>query len=119
MSKRNQVQFSRPEDPKFLKLIKEQIGYKNEPSVDTKVSGGRGVKHPTHTKIFEFGIHFVRLCFVVLLLQRQKLNQEFDDSSDSDDELPQIVVTRTGDLSAEQVEAEKRRIESGKNLFYL
>lgn len=38
MSKRNQVQFSRPEDPKFLKLIKEQIGYnKNEPSVDTKV----------------------------------------------------------------------------------
>lgn len=38
MSKRNQVQFSRPEDPKFLKLIKEQIGYKDEPSVDTKVS---------------------------------------------------------------------------------
>lgn len=38
MSKRNQVQFSRPEDPKFLRLIKEQIGYKNEPSVDTKVS---------------------------------------------------------------------------------
>ncbi|KAJ6643900.1 MOG interacting and ectopic P-granules protein 1, partial [Pseudolycoriella hygida] len=76
---RNQVQFSRPEDPKFLKLIKEQIGYKNEPSVDTK---------------------------------RQKLNQEFDDSSDSDDEQPQIVVTKVGDLSAEQVEAEKQRIES-------
>lgn len=38
MSKRNQVQFSRPEDPKFLKLIREQIGYKDEPSVDTKVS---------------------------------------------------------------------------------
>ncbi|KAG4077261.1 hypothetical protein HA402_009890 [Bradysia odoriphaga] len=79
MSKRNQVQFSRPEDPKFLKLIKEQIGYKNEPSVDTK---------------------------------RQKLNQEFDDSSDSDDEQPQIVIVKSGDLSAEQVEAEKRRIES-------
>lgn len=79
MSKRNQVQFSRPEDPKFLRLIKEQIGYKNEPSVDTK---------------------------------RQKLNQEFDDSSDSDDEQPQIVIVKSGDLSAEQVEAEKRRIES-------
>lgn len=51
------------------------------------------------------------------ILQRQKLNQEFDDSSDSDDEQPQIVVTKTGDLSAEQVEAEKRRIESGKKLF--
>lgn len=55
----------------------------------------------------------VRLCFTVTF-QRQKLNQEFDDSSDSDDEQPQIVVTKSGDLSAEQVEAEKRRIESGK-----
>lgn len=52
--------------------------------------------------------------FVVLFLQRQKLNQEFDDSSDSDDEQPQIVIVKSGDLSAEQVEAEKRRIESGK-----
>lgn len=41
MSKRNQIQFSRQADPKFLQLIKEQIGYKqNEPSVDTKVWGG-------------------------------------------------------------------------------
>lgn len=52
--------------------------------------------------------------FVVLFLQRQKLNQEFDDSSDSNDEQPQIVIVKSGDLSAEQVEAEKRRIESGK-----
>lgn len=41
------------------------------------------------------------------------MNQDFDDSSDSDDEQPQIVVTRSGDLTAEQVEAEKKRIESG------
>lgn len=61
----------------------------------------------------------MRLCFVVLLLQRQKLNQEFDDSSDSDDEQPQICVTKTGDLTAEEVEAEKRRIESGKKLDFL
>lgn len=52
--------------------------------------------------------------FVVLFLQRQKLNQHFDDSSDSEDEQPQIVIVKSGDLSAEQVEAEKRRIESGK-----
>lgn len=52
-------------------------------------------------------------------MQRQKLNQEFDDSSDSDEEQPQIVVTKTGDLSAEQVEAEKRRIEIGEILFDL
>lgn len=52
-------------------------------------------------------------------MQRQKLNQEFDDSSDSDDEQPQICVTKTGDLTAEEVEAEKQRIESGKKLNFL
>lgn len=56
-------------------------------------------------------------CFPFYILQRQKLNQEFDDSSDSssDEEQPQIVIVKAGDLSAEQVEVEKRRIESGKN----
>lgn len=37
MSKRNQVLFTKPEDPKFLKLIKQQIGYKDGPSIDAKV----------------------------------------------------------------------------------
>lgn len=37
--KRNQVLFTRPDDPKFLKLIKQQAGYKDDgPTVDTKVS---------------------------------------------------------------------------------
>lgn len=34
--KRN-VAFTRPEDPSFLKRIKEQIGYKEGPNIDTKV----------------------------------------------------------------------------------
>lgn len=38
MSKRkNNITFTRPEDPSFLKRMKEQIGYKEGPSVDTKV----------------------------------------------------------------------------------
>lgn len=36
MSKRN-VAFTRPEDPNFLKRLKEQIGYRDGPNVDTKV----------------------------------------------------------------------------------
>lgn len=35
--KRNQVLFTKPDDPKFLKLIKEQAGYKEGPTVDAKV----------------------------------------------------------------------------------
>lgn len=35
--KRNQVLFSKPDDPKFLKLIKEQAGYKEGPNIDAKV----------------------------------------------------------------------------------
>lgn len=35
--KRNQVQFTKPEDPKFLKLIKQQAGYRDGPTVDAKV----------------------------------------------------------------------------------
>ncbi len=62
MSKRNQVQFTRPEDPKFLKLIKDQIGYKNEPSVDTKVSDD-GCERDINKAIVSYFVHFVRLCF--------------------------------------------------------
>lgn len=37
MSKRNSVVFSKPEDPKFLKLFKQDSGYKEGPNVNTKV----------------------------------------------------------------------------------
>lgn len=36
MSKRS-IQFNKPEDPSFLKRIKESIGYREGPTVDTKV----------------------------------------------------------------------------------
>lgn len=37
MSKRP-ITFNRPEDPSFLKKIKQSIGYKEGPTVETKVS---------------------------------------------------------------------------------
>lgn len=37
MSKRNSIIYIKPTDPKFLRQIKEQIGYKEGPSIETKV----------------------------------------------------------------------------------
>lgn len=37
MSKRNNITYIKPADPKFLRQIKEQIGYKEGPTVETKV----------------------------------------------------------------------------------
>lgn len=55
---------------------------------------------------------------IVFFLQRQKLEFGNDeDVSDNDEEQPQIVVVRRGDLSAEEVEREKQLIESGSCFF--
>lgn len=37
MSKRNQVSYVKPADPKFLQQLKAQIGYSSGPDIDTKV----------------------------------------------------------------------------------
>lgn len=37
MSKRNNVAYIKPEDPKFLQQLKAQIGYQSGPSIDAKV----------------------------------------------------------------------------------
>lgn len=37
MSKRNNVTYIKPAEPKFLQQLKEQIGFKSGPTVDTKV----------------------------------------------------------------------------------
>lgn len=36
MSKRN-IAYIKPQEPSFLRKIKEQVGYKEGPTVDTKV----------------------------------------------------------------------------------
>lgn len=46
--------------------------------------------------------------------QRQRLDADSDsDRSDYEDDAPQVVVIRKGDLTAEQAEAEQKRIEKG------
>lgn len=38
MSKRNQVSYVRPAEPAFLSRFKRQVGYREGPTVDTKVT---------------------------------------------------------------------------------
>ena len=59
--------------------------------------------------------------FVYCAVQRQKL-EDFEGNSSSgeeaperEDEKPQIVVLKAGDLDAEQVEKEQKRLAKGKN----
>lgn len=44
MSKRNNLQYIKPADPKFLRQIKEQIGYKEGPSIESKVGSNSTIK---------------------------------------------------------------------------
>lgn len=87
MSKRN-VAFIKPDEPSFLKQIKQQIGYKEGPDINTK---------------------------------RQKLvhsdDEDLSDGQDLDEESPQVVVLKEGDLTAEEAGVEKKRIEIGKKDF--
>lgn len=41
MSKRNQVSYVRPAEPTFLARFKERVGYREGPTVETKVSPGQ------------------------------------------------------------------------------
>ncbi|XP_061393281.1 uncharacterized protein KIAA1143 homolog [Musca vetustissima] len=81
MSKRN-IAYIKPQDPSFLAKLKQEIGYKEGPNVDTK---------------------------------RQKLENLEDNISDSDepereDEKPLVVVLNSGDLTAQEAEAEQKRL---------
>lgn len=59
---------------------------------------------------------FVLFWVLFVLVQRQKFDENDYDSdySDKEEEQPQIVVVRSGDLSAEEAERERIRIETGE-----
>ncbi|KTG46652.1 hypothetical protein cypCar_00010279 [Cyprinus carpio] len=72
MSKKGNVSWVKPAEPSFLKKFKNDVGFKEGPTVETK---------------------------------KQQMPQLDEDSGDSDreDEMPQVVVLKKGDLSAEEV----------------
>ncbi|ENN75544.1 uncharacterized protein KIAA1143 homolog [Dendroctonus ponderosae] len=79
MPKKHNIAYVKPDEPTFLRKLKEQIGYKEGPTVDTK---------------------------------REDLGPvEDEDLRDSDEEQPQIVVLRPGDLTADEANQEKLRLE--------
>ncbi|XP_077383065.1 uncharacterized protein KIAA1143 homolog [Festucalex cinctus] len=78
-SKGSGVSWVKPAEPSFLKKFKNDVGYKEGPTVDTK---------------------------------RQQMPTLDDDSgSDREDELPQVVVLKDGDLTPEEVKQVKEGIE--------
>ncbi|XP_070692295.1 uncharacterized protein KIAA1143 homolog [Pempheris klunzingeri] len=80
-NKASGVSWVKPTEPSFLKKFKNDIGYKEGPTVDTK---------------------------------RQVMPTLDDDSgSDREDELPQIVVLKSGDLTAEEVKKTKDGTRTG------
>lgn len=53
MSKRNQVSYVRPAEPAFLSRFKERVGYREGPTVETKVSPRESpVSNPVSTNHF-------------------------------------------------------------------
>lgn len=44
MSKRNQVSYVRPAEPAFLSRFKRQVGYREGPTVETKVTAWPGAR---------------------------------------------------------------------------
>lgn len=74
--KKSNVNYIKPEDPEFLKVLKRQAGYddRNHKFDDLQ-------------------------------------NAEEDFAEDEDSEQPQVVVLKKGDLTAEEAEMEKQRME--------
>ncbi|XP_059178791.1 uncharacterized protein KIAA1143 homolog [Physella acuta] len=81
---RQGVSYVKNEEPSFIKQFKEKIGHKDEPDVNTK-----------------------------------KLSiPNFDEDDDEDvpekeEEKPVVVVLKSGDLTAEEAELEKKQIDEG------
>lgn len=111
MSKRNNVAYIKPADPKFLQQLKAQIGFKSGPSVDTKVCCSL-IKFK-RIRIYGF-YHLIIKNWNWNAKQRQRLDSDSGSESDRDDEAPQVVVLKKGDLTAEEAEQEQKRIETGK-----
>ncbi|KAK4020070.1 hypothetical protein OUZ56_002066 [Daphnia magna] len=94
--KRNQVSYIKPNEPAFLRRLKQEAGYRDGPDIDTK--------RETYVDNSE--------------------DDEYPE--EKEDEKPIVVVLRTGDLTAEEAEKEevelkreeeKELIEKGKITF--
>lgn len=83
MNKKGNVSWVKPSEPSFLRKFKDDVGYKEGPTIETK---------------------------------KQQIPTFDEDSGDSDreDEMPQVVVLKKGDLSADEVLQIKKDIKVSK-----
>ncbi|XP_074911671.1 uncharacterized protein KIAA1143 homolog [Buteo buteo] len=81
MSKRNQVSYVRPAEPAFLSRFKRQVGYREGPTVETKRE------------------------------QLPLAECDSENGSDNEDEQPQVVTLKKGDLTAEEAMKIKQQIK--------
>uniref|UniRef100_A0A8B9GIC2 KIAA1143 n=1 Tax=Amazona collaria TaxID=241587 RepID=A0A8B9GIC2_9PSIT len=81
MSKRNQVSYVRPAEPAFLSRFKRQVGYREGPTVETKRE------------------------------QLPLADEDGDNVSDKEDEQPQVVTLKKGDLTAKEAMKIKQQIK--------
>ncbi|XP_050747378.1 uncharacterized protein KIAA1143 homolog [Gymnogyps californianus] len=81
MSKRNQVSYVRPAEPAFLSRFKRQVGYREGPTVETKRE------------------------------QLPLADGDSENGSDNEDEQPQVVTLKKGDLTAEEAMQIKQQIK--------
>ncbi|KAF1405766.1 hypothetical protein FQV23_0008702, partial [Spheniscus humboldti] len=81
MSKRNQVSYVRPAEPAFLSRFKRQVGYREGPTVETKRE------------------------------QLPLADGDSENGSDNEDEQPQVVTLKKGDLTAEEARKIKQQFK--------
>ncbi|OXB65961.1 hypothetical protein ASZ78_002709 [Callipepla squamata] len=81
MSKRSQVSYVRPAEPVFLSRFKRQVGYREGPTVETKRE------------------------------QLPLADSDSENGSDNEDEQPQVVTLKKGDLTAEEAMKIKQQIK--------
>ncbi|XP_047931787.1 uncharacterized protein KIAA1143 homolog isoform X1 [Anser cygnoides] len=81
MSRRPQVSYVRPAEPAFLSRFKRRVGHREAPTVDTKRE------------------------------QLPLADSDSENGSDKEDEQPQVVTLKKGDLTAEEAMKIKKQIK--------
>lgn len=124
--KKHNISYIKPDEPKFLRELKEQIGYKEGPTVDTKVRICELLAMYLTSAIFLIPIICLQLISNIknkiklkiylnnLLNQREALPEISDDEKEElTDEKPVVVVLNSGDLTAEEADAFKKQKDKG------
>lgn len=98
--KKQQISYTKPEEPKFLTEIKKKVGYKEGPTIEDKVQ----------TKIL-----WIFSFFGFYTCSKKKYDDLTGDDDDEErqkeEEKPQVVILKEGDLTEKDLETFMKRKE--------